>query len=488
MSAGVNAGGNGASWSLQTRLALAIGTSVTVLWLLAALVTAHQLGQRMGDVFDDGLQATAQRILPLALHDLRGRGGREAGHDAAAGLAPGVGLTPKPELAPEAKLAPDADHDIGPLTDNDESMLYVVRSASGTVLLQSLGAGAAGLPAFKLPGLQDLGFQDLGGLRVYQQAGADGRVTITVAEPLADRAALARSMLIELSLPLLLVIPLSLLAIALAVQRGFAPLRALERAISRRGAQDLSPLAVRGLPRELEPFAAEVNDLFDRLQEAFEAERSFAANAAHELRTPVAGAIAQAQRLRAETADPGAARRAGEIETVLKRMMRTSEKLMQLARAEGGRMRQAEATDMRPVLRIIAQDFQRAKDAGRCLLHVPDAPVPSVIEPDAFGILCRNLIENALRHGSPDRPVEIDLTSDGVLTVSNAGPALSPETLARLRHRFQKGQPEGDSDGAGLGLAIVTAIAERAGAAFSLVSPIPGRDSGVSARVALPRG
>ena len=465
---GANGGANGASWSLQTRLALAVGTAVTVLWLLAALVTAHQLGQRMGDVFDDGLQATAQSILPLALHDLRGRG-VETGGDLGDGLI--AGLPP----------SEDSDHQIGPLPDKDESVLYMVRGARGTVLLQSLGAAEAGLPEFSAPG-----FQDVGGLRVYQQAVADGRVTITVAEPLADREALARSMLIEMSLPLLLVIPLSLLAIAFAVQRGFAPFRALERALSRRGAQDLSPLAVRGLPRELEPLAAEVNDLFARLQEAFEAERSFAANAAHELRTPVAGAIAQAQRLRAETADASAAQRAGEIETVLKRMMRTSEKLMQLARAEGGRMRQAEATDMRPVLRIIAQDFQRAKNAGRCTLHLPDAPVPSVIEPDAFGILARNLIENALRHGSPDTPVEIELTSDGVLTVGNAGPVLPPEILARLRHRFQKGQPE--SDGAGLGLAIVTAIAERAGAVFSLVSPIPGRDSGVSARVALPRG
>jgi two-component system OmpR family sensor kinase len=120
------------------------------------------------------------------------------------------------------------------------------------------------------------------------------------------------------------------------------------------------------------------------------------------------------------------------------------------------------------------------------MLHLPAEPVPSVIEPDAFGILCRNLIENALRHGTPGAPVEIDLSPDAVLTVSNEGPVLPPEILARLSHRFQKGQPE--SDGAGLGLAIVTAIAERAGATFSLVSPVPGRDSGVSARVVLPRG
>ncbi len=442
------------TWSLQTRLAVVLGTLVTVLWLLAALATATRLSARVNEVFDDALQATAQRILPLALHDLRGRGEPLDEHE---------------------------EHEIDRLPDDEEGVVYQVRDASGTVLLQSRDAGAANLPGFK-----GQGFSQSDGYRVYQQSLADGQVTITVAEPVADRTRLARSMMIELSLPLLVVIPLSLLAIAFAVRRGFAPVRALERAISRRGAQDMSPLAVKDLPRELMPFAAEVNDLFHRLTAAFEAERSFAANAAHDLRTPVAGAIAQAQRLKAETADASAARRADEIVTTLKRLMRTSEKLMQLARAEGGRMRQERASDMRQVVQLIVQDFQRAGAGERCRLTLPPEPVPSVIEPDAFGILCRNLIENALRHGDPDQPVTIELTPEAVLTVSNEGPPLAPEALARLSHRFQKGAADGD--GAGLGLAIVTAIAERAQAEFSLVSPIPGQSTGVSARVALPRG
>jgi two-component system, OmpR family, sensor kinase len=442
------------SWSLQNRLALAVGTAVTVLWLMAALLTAHWLSQRVDEMLDDDLRATAQRILPLALHDLRGRNGEDEDHE---------------------------EHEIDRLPDDDEGVIYQVRAADGAVLLQSRGASASVLPGYSVAG-----YSFTPDLRVYQGAVDEGRVTITVAEPLSGRRAIARSMLLQLLLPLLVVIPLSLLAIAIAIARGFEPLRLLGEALSRRGAQDLSPIAAAGLPRELKPFAAEVNDLLDRLQGAFEAERSFAANAAHELRTPVAGAIAQAQRLKAETQDLSAARRADEIEATLKRLMRTSEKLMQLARAEGGRMRQDKAADIRPVVRIIAEDFRRAGTADRCRLHLPDRPVPSVIEPDALGILLRNLIENALRHGSPDAPVEIDLTAEAVLTVSNDGAVMAPEVLETLTHRFQRGTDAGD--GAGLGLAIVTAIAERAEAEFSLVSPVPGRDSGVSARVALPRG
>lgn len=437
------------SWSLQTRLAVVLSVSVTVLWLVAALVTAQQLSARMGEVFDDGLQSTAERILPLALHDLRGHEAQE-------------------------------DHEIGALPDQDERTVYQVRDAHGRVLLQSPGANKVQFPAYFGPG-----FTNMGKYRFFQRAEADGQVTISVAEPLVDRTALARRMMIELSLPLLVVIPLSLLAIAFAVRLGFAPLRALQQAIARRGAQDLSPVEVRELPSELKPFAAEMNGLFGRLGEAFEAERSFAANAAHELRTPVAGAIAQAQRLKAETEDAAVARRADEIETTLKRLMRASEKLMQLARAEGGRMRLDEAHDIRPVLKIIVEDFRRAGEE-RCQLTMPEEEVTAVIEPDAFGILCRNLIENALRHGDPGAPVEIELSSAAVLTVSNDGPVLPPETLERLGKRFQRGQAE--AEGTGLGLAIVTAIAERAGAEFSLLSPAPGKETGTSARVALPRG
>ena len=436
-------------WSLQTRLALVLGVSVTVLWLAAALVTAQQLTARMNEVFDEGLQNTAARILPLALHDLRGQREHEA-------------------------------HEIAALPDQDERTVYQVRDAHGGVLLQSPGADKVQFPAYFGPG-----FTNMGKYRFFQRAEADGKVTISVAEPLVDREALARRMMIELSMPLLVVIPLSLLAIAFAVRLGFAPLRALQQAIGRRGAQDLSPVVVTELPSELKPFAAEMNDLFGRLGEAFEAERSFAANAAHELRTPVAGAIAQAQRLKAESEDPGVARRADEIESTLKRLMRASEKLMQLARAEGGRMRLQAARDIRPVLKIIVEDFRRAGEE-RCQLTMPEEEVTAVIEPDAFGILCRNLIENALKHGNPDAPVEIDLSSAAVLTVSNDGPVLPAETLARLGKRFQRGKAE--SDGTGLGLAIVKAIAERAGAEFSLVSPAPGKAAGTSARVALPRG
>ena len=230
--------------------------------------------------------------------------------------------------------------------------------------------------------------------------------------------------------------------------------------------------------------AVTLNGLLARLKATFEAERSFAANAAHELRTPLAGAIAQAQRLQTETCDPAAAARAAEIEATLKRLTRLSERLMQLARAEGGQLRLDHSADLRPVARIVVEDIARTCAPGRIVLTLPPSPVMSDLDPDAFGILCRNLVENAVRHGAEAAPVDVTLTPGGQLIVANDGPVLSPETLTRLTARFERANAR--TDGSGLGLAIVAAIADRIDSPLALRSPRPGASSGFEASVRLP--
>ena len=434
--------------SLQARVALAVGLSIMILWLAAAFVTANRLGHEMEKVFDRDLQATAERILPLALHDLRKRR-----HDDDDDREEHV-----------ERLRP-------PL---DEAVTYLVRDNRGRVLLRSPGAEDATFPAF-----DGRGFRQTRSHRLYFDAAREDKVTIAVAEPLDHRAEVSRAMLIGLALPVLVVIPLSLAAAALATRSGFRPVRKLKQALEERGVHDLSPLPDTALPSELQPIAGGINQLLLRLRAAFEAERSFAANAAHELRTPVAGAIAQAQRLRTETSDRQAAQRAGDIEATLKRLMRMSEKLMQLARAEGSRLRLDTMADMRPVLSLEVRDLEGSIGDGqrKIALSLPLTPALSDIDPDAFGILCRNLIENALRHGTPDGLVEVVLAADGTLTVSNDGPVLPSTLIERLPQRFERGGAT--SSGTGLGLAIVKAIVDRAGGRLTVASPVPGRQGGV---------
>ncbi len=447
--------------SLQTRLALAVGLSVTLLWLAAAAVTAHRLGGEMQEVFDDGLKATAQRILPIARHDLReGYGRRDAvEHDG-------------------DEEDDDGETRIGREARYGEDVTFVVRDRDGRVLLASRGADVSIFPPFSRRGFLETDTHQL-----YYDANAEGSLTIAVAESLDQRTELSRKMLLGLVLPLIVVIPLSLLVISLVVRRSLRPVRGLREELAHRGAQDLSPLPDSSLPSELRPISAGINQLLDRLKAAFNAERAFAANAAHELRTPVAGAIAQAQRIRSETTEALTGQRASEIETTLKRLMRMSEKLMQLARAEGGRLQSDEPSDLRPVLQMIVQDFTRAGE-GRIVLTLPQAPVLSKLDPDAVGILFRNLIENALKHGAQDGVVEAALDADGSLRVANDGPVLPGEAMDRLMQRFERGDAK--IGGSGLGLSIIKAIADRAGMTVNVISPRPVRHQGVEVQVKLP--
>ena len=119
--------------------------------------------------------------------------------------------------------------------------------------------------------------------------------------------------------------------------------------------------------------------------------------------------------------------------------------------------------------------------ADRFDLVMSNAAVLSDLDPDTFGILCRNLIENALKHGAPDTVVKIGLTAEGVLTVANECPAIAPATLGRLTSRFERGS--GAGAGSGLGLTIVQTIAERAECTFTLSSPIGDQETGLEARL-----
>ncbi len=434
--------------SLQARLALSLGALLTVLWLAAAWVTGLVLRHEMDEVFDSALQETAQRLLPLAVLDILGRDDD--------------GVTQR----------------LGAIRTHGEFFTYIVRDAQGRILLQSHAADPADFPAY-----DGAGFRQTDSHRFYSEDAVQGSVRITVAEPLEQRAKVAWEIQMVLGLPILLVIPIALLAIILAVRASLAPLRRFRETLSARSARDLSPVTVSGLPAEILPVAATLNGVLERLKAAFEAERSFAANAAHELRTPLAGAIAQAQRLQVETKDASAARRAADIEAALKRLTRMAERLLQLARAEGGPLRLDHATDLGLVARLIVEDMRRAT-ASQIRLTLPDQPVLSDLDPDAFGIICRNLVENALRHGTPQGQIDVTLAQDGTFRVGNDGPLVPAQSLRLLTRRFERG--DAGTEGSGLGLAIVAAIADRISTRLILTSPRPGTASGFEAALTVP--
>jgi two-component system OmpR family sensor kinase len=435
--------------SLRRRLGVGLAVGVAVLWLAASTVAGLVLRREVDEVFDSALQEVAQRILPLAYAEVL------------------------------ARDAEDTTQRMPPVGPHREYITYVVRDVQGRELLQSSDADP-----LKIPRNLPLGFHTTDRLRTYTEAAVKGTIIVTTAEDLTHRRAAVMRAASALIWPLAALVPIAVLGVWAAVRLSLKPVVAFRTAVESRGRGNLNPVAVEGLPDEIAPVAAAVNALMGRLRGALEAERSFTANSAHELRTPIAAALAQTQRLLAELPDDPRRERARSVEAALRRLSRLSEKLLQLAKAEGGGLLAQNPAPLGPVLRHVIEDLDRQTDgSGRLDVSIlPDGGRPSDLDPDAFAILARNLIENAIKHGDPDRPVTVRLT-DGLFEVCNRGEVVPAEQLARLTRPFERGQTP--AEGSGLGLAIAAAICRGAGLALELASPIPGDTDGFRALVRL---
>jgi two-component system, OmpR family, sensor kinase len=435
-----------AAASLQKRLSLGLTLGVTVLWLVATVAAGLVVQGELNEAFDSALEETAQRILPLAVLEIVNR------------------------------EASDKAQHIAVLQAHKEYLSYLVRDNNGKILMQSHDAD----PGVFNP-LPVEGFTSTATHRLYGVSGLRETLFIEVAEPLQHRREAAMDASQALLLPLLGLIPLSLLGCWFLVRFSLRNVLAYRRAIETRGSGDLRPIAVADLPAEIAPLAAAVNHLLERLRSALEAERSFTANSAHELRTPLAATLAQVQRLRREAPAGPLQVRAEQIEGSLRGLARLCEKLMQLAKAEGGGLLASSPQDLALLSSYVVEELRRT--AGERLhLSLPDTdPVLANIDPDAFAILLRNLIENALKHGASDQPVAVSLSASGLLRISNAGPLVPAAVLAQLSGRFVRGNSQ--AEGSGLGLAIATTIARGVGARLSLASPAPEQADGFAVSV-----
>jgi two-component system OmpR family sensor kinase len=159
--------------------------------------------------------------------------------------------------------------------------------------------------------------------------------------------------------------------------------------------------------------------------------------------------------------------------------------MLQLARAESGIAITGEAVDLLPVLRLLLDEFERsATGAGRIQFETKAAAWVRQIDIDAFAIVLRNLIDNALNHGAADMPVRVLLDDLGTLHVINRGPVVAEAQLRQLTDRFMRGQTK--AGGSGLGLAIADTILRQAGGKLSLLSPASETADGFEAIIELP--
>lgn len=438
------------SYSLQRQLGVGLAVGIAVMWVFATLGAGLVVRHELDEAFDSALQETAQRILPLAVIDI---------------------------------LERDDDGTIRTVTalgEHEEFLTYLVRDVSGKILLQSHDADPEAFPDTPSPG-----FHETATHRHYGEAAISNTIFIEVAEPLAHRREATLESVAALLLPLLIFGPLSLIGVWWFVRRSVRPIVSFKEEIEARGGSDLSPIAATAVPDEIRPVAEAVNTLLDRLRRTLEAERSFTANSAHELRTPIAATLAQTQRLITELSEAPLLERARQIENSLRELARLAEKLLQLAKAEGGGLLLVQPRNLSNVLFHIVDEFKKRPDGDRLTLdRAEDRPLMSHLDPDAFGILVKNLVENAFNHGDVGAPISISVHGEKRISVINHCPTVPPDALAKIKGRFERGAAK--VYGSGLGLAIADAIATSAGGKLQLLSPATNQNDGFEVLVELP--
>ena len=315
--------------------------------------------------------------------------------------------------------------------------------------------------------------------RVYTLKHPSEPLYIQVADSVAHRNEERRTTLLGLLLPLLAAFPIMIWVIRRVTQRSLAPVEGLVREIARRGVTNMDPVGGAGLPSEMQMVCESTNHLLMRLKEALDVERSLAANAAHELRTPLAAA-----RLRLASALdhslPQTARIAmDEAAASLDRLARRAEKLLQMSRAESSAAPGHDPVDLGRLACDVAQEFWRDPDVSRRLkVQVSsDTPITTEGDADALAIALRNLYENALRY-APGVSVKVTVSEPATVTVRDLGPGVDAITLETMSARHVR--RTADQAGFGLGLSIVKTVVERHGGKMKLFSPAKGHKTGLT--------
>jgi two-component system, OmpR family, sensor kinase len=437
--------------SLVSQLIWMLATSMAGLWLLGSLAAGVLTVFEVNERLDDAIEEVAQRLLP-------------ATYDAV--------------QQPQA-MQQMARHLVA--TMDPKALAYQIIGPTGHIVMRSENAPET---PFSVP--RQAGFHDAPRYRVYSQPAAADGYFIEVGEPAIHRSESLRRAIALTVGPLLLFLPLSWFLVRWAVFRSMRSLDLLRREIGRRDGSNLSQIPNMGLPTELASMLAAVNRLLERLERALATERQFAANSAHELRTPIAAVLAQMQLLSAQLAGTQHAERAARIVNQIKGLSSLAEKLLQLSRAGAGVGMLRERTDMLTILQILVDEFRRREDVGDRLIVTADCPDEFIVqgEIDVLGITLRNLIENAVRYGAPDEPIEIVVGRDRKIRLLNGGAVIPAETLETLKKPFVRGSSVGA--GGGLGLAIVDSVMKQIGGSLTLISPVMGRGTGFEARLVFP--
>ncbi len=305
---------------------------------------------------------------------------------------------------------------------------------------------------------------------------------VQVAETLDKRAQLANEIIKGVILPQFIILPIVLALVWFALARGLSPLAQLQERIRARRPDDLSPIDSRQVPEEISPLVGSLNDMLGRLAQTIDMQKRFIADAAHQMKTPLAGMRMQSE-LALRQVDPD------EIHRSLEQLAKSSEsatrlvnQLLALARAENQPHVGAPLapTDLAAQARDTVRDWVQASFAYQIDLGFEAPPANANIVIAANPLMLRellsNLIDNALRYTPAGGSVTVRVkgsAAQAVLEVEDTGPGIAPAERARVFERFYRILGSG-APGSGLGLAIVREIAQQHGAEVDIFS-VPHR-------------
>lgn len=352
----------------------------------------------------------------------------------------------------------------------EENFEFIVQvwTADGIRIFESAAQAA-------LPQRAVLGFSNVQARRTTYRVFSmqAGPLVIQVAQDMAARRRMAGSLALRTVGPIALAAPLLMLVVWWVVSLSLAPVARVRGQVAARQADDLSPLSEEDLPEEVRPLVHELNLLFDRVQKAFDAQKHFVADAAHELRSPLTALKLQVQGLQRASDEPTRELAVARLASGIDRAARLVEQMLALARHEasaaaGG---ERESVSLPEVVRLAISDAVAAAQAQDIDIGVVRAdPAKVTGQAEALRMLVRNLLDNAVKYTPNGGRVDVAVIqlADAVeLGVDDSGPGIAADERERVLDRFYRsGEPQ--APGSGLGLAIVKSIAELHGATVSL--------------------
>ncbi|MCM8623612.1 MAG: sensor histidine kinase N-terminal domain-containing protein [Candidatus Accumulibacter sp.] len=427
--------------SLRWRLLRAVFATALLVWGLVAILSYDKARHEAEELMDGHLAHSARLLLALVRDN----------ESLLADLATRLALARSGEDRPY-----------------ESPLEFQIGRADGSLLLRSEQAPASSLAAS--PGYENITHHGHPWRVLTIAAPADDyRVQVAQSIDVRDRAALEVAS--QTVLPIALISPLLLLLIYLSVRGGLKPLDDLAADVAARSPENLKPLANHAAPLEVQPLLAALNQLLVRLAEALDKERRFTADAAHELRTPLAVIKIQAEVAQLSRNPDDRQHALKQIVLGVDRATRVLEQLLRLARLDPlTGLPKAGAVDLGELAHRVLVETRVTADAGAIHLHASLTPLIVQGDGELLAIVLRNLLDNALRYTPPGTTVTLFVrrqNGDILLAVADDGPGVSPEDLPRLVERFYRGR-EVSAEGSGLGLAIVQRIAELHSARFEV--------------------